>query len=143
MQRRTITLPAAMIVAAAAVSACGSATADAPATTAPAEKPSSITIKIHPGNLMGAKEHDYTLTCAPAGGNLPNAAKVCTALSTSVTLLAPTSQCPIRVGDTGSQEVAGTWQGSPMALAFHGCAGDEERWPKLAAALGLAGPTLP
>jgi hypothetical protein len=138
MKRRIVPFPAALLVAATVLGGCGGGTSSTPpTTTAPAAKPSTLTIKLHPGNLMGAKEHDYTLTCAPAGGTLPDAAKACAALSASVTLLAPTAECPIRVGDVGSQEVTGTWQGAPLALAFHGCAGDEDRWPKLAAALGL------
>lgn len=143
MKRRHPLISAATLIAVTTLSACGAAGSDAPSTTTPHEKPSSLTIRIHPGNLMGAREHDYTLTCAPVGGTLPNAAKVCSTLAASVTLLAPTGQCAIRVGDTGSQEVTGTWQGSPLGLTFHGCPGEEERWPKLATALGLDGPSLP
>ena len=144
MQQRHLSLVPAVLSAALALSACGtSATTAPPTTTAPPEKPSSITIRLHPGNLANAKEHDYTLTCAPAGGTLPNAARACAALASNLTLLAPTAECPMRIADTGSEEVSGTWQGQPLALAFHGCTGGEERWPRLAAVLGLDGATLP
>ncbi len=101
---------------------------DAPTSTAAA---TALTVKVTDGTTTTS-----TLTCDPAGGDLPGAAAACAALEKNgAKFLPPTSKdlvCTMIFGGDQTAVITGTWKGKAVNAGFsrqNGC--EIARWDAL------------
>lgn len=131
MARLVVTLTVVVLGASACFGGSTSPTAPAGAAssgTTPIARPGALTIrvKLNPCNptmlgLCRSVGHRYSLTCAPAGGTMPNPQAACTAIAdyTSYlkTMTGPQYSCKGLVGPTtASAVVSGTYAGKHFSL---------------------------
>jgi Subtilisin inhibitor-like len=122
--------------------ACGSQTA-AVGPSAQARSSLSITVTA----AQGATPKHWILTCAPAGGNHPDAAAACAALTHVKSPFAPvSSHLMCSMIDSGPQtaRITGTWEGKPVSATYSrtdGC--QTARWNALEKVLGQVNPGGP
>ncbi|ROO90668.1 subtilisin inhibitor-like [Actinocorallia herbida] len=124
----------------AAATACGGQSAEqetASPNAAAAADQLTITLKKSPS----APEESWTLTCDPAGGTHPAAAKACAQLASSgaeaFTPVPAGSQCGTQYGGPEQGTVTGTWKGTAVDATFtrkDGC--EVQRWEKVSELFG-------
>lgn len=115
-----------------------------PVTTTPppsaAPVPSAVSISVDDG---AGNVSEYTLTCAPQGGNHPDAAAACSALAAGTAVFAPADPnqaCTEIFGGPQTATVTGTVNGVQLSGTFSRANGCEiARWDALAAVFANAG----
>ncbi|GAB2868268.1 SSI family serine proteinase inhibitor [Actinocorallia aurea] len=124
----------------AAVSACGTKSAEQETVSpnaAAAGDQLTITLKKAPN----AQEETWTLTCDPAGGTHPAAAKACAQLAAGgADVFAPLpadAACTDGYGGPEQGTVTGTWNGAAVNASYSRKDGCEiERWEKVSELFG-------
>lgn len=107
------------------------------------EAETRLQISVKASEQAPAKE--WTLTCDPAGGTLPEADKACAALGKAKAdwyAPVPTDQaCTMIYGGPEQASVKGVWQGKPIGATFKRTNGCElARWNAVGALFGKVAP---
>lgn len=117
-----------------------------PSTTPPASPatPIAAELTITLDETGSGATRSFTLTCAPAGGNHPQAQAACDALATAgpdaFAPVAPGRMCTEIYGGPQTATVTGTVAGQPVNATFNRTDGCEiARWDALADLLGSPG----
>ncbi|MEU5881104.1 SSI family serine proteinase inhibitor [Spirillospora sp. NPDC047279] len=110
----------------------------APTSVSPSASKDALTVQVKASEQAAAK--DWTLNCEPVGGDHPDAAKACAALTKAQDpFKAPPADqmCTKIYGGPQVATVKGTWQGKPVDAKFtrgDGC--EMSRWQKLSPLFG-------
>ncbi|GAA4060470.1 SSI family serine proteinase inhibitor [Actinomadura miaoliensis] len=147
MRYRTLLFTTPALATLLSLSACGSEqAADSPRDTAsgtttvqPTRSPADqLTVEVRASAKATPKT--WTLTCDPAGGDHPEAAKACAALSKAQDPFKPISPqqiCTEIYGGPQEAKVKGTWRGRQVDTGFtrkNGC--ELHRWDQVAPLFG-------
>jgi hypothetical protein len=130
-----------LVAAAALLSACGSeAESDAGGGNPSPQAATELKVEFRPNGRDGQVIFAL-LTCAPPGGDHPQAEQACAALASNADALQPVAgdvACTEIYGGPETAEVTGVFQGRQVRARFDRTNGCEiDRWERLAALLRL------
>ena len=127
---------AAVVLVAAALAGCGSATGSSGNGAGVSETSGSATSLTITWDDGGGKTGTWQLTCDPAGGDHPDPEAACQALTSGGTVglnpVKPGTLCSQIYGGPQTATIAGTWQGKPVSAKLkrtNGC--EVARWKAL------------
>ena len=127
--RRLAPIP---LIALALLSACGGG--DGGASTA-GDGASALSVELWPAGEGQGTAVTATLTCDPAGGDLPDPAAACAALAAGADALAPVpadAVCTELYGGPEEARITGTLDGEPVDASLSRANGCEiDRWERL------------